>query len=350
MLQYIQKSFSPGPETLYVSLDDLYFTNNRLVDLADDFVKRGGRFLFLDEVHKYPGWSREIKNLYDMHRDLKIVFTGSSMLEIHKGDADLSRRAVVYELLGLSFREYLELEHGIVLSSFTLSDILKNHVAISSDIAKELKPIAAFRNYLKYGYYPYFKENKNTYHQRLASTINLVIEADLPAVERVDYSTVQKLKKLLYIIATSVPFKPNVQKLSEQIHSTRGTTLQYLDYLKNAQLLNLVRSQTQGTSLLNKPDKIYLHNPNLMFALTPEHANIGTQRETFFYNQVKQAAEITTSGTGDFLVNKKMIFEIGGKNKTHDQIKNQHHSYLAVDDIVTGTGNKIPLWLFGFLY
>ena len=213
MLQYIQKNFSPGPEVLYVSLDDLFFTTNRLVELADDFVKRGGRFLFLDEVHKYPGWSREIKNLYDTHRDLKIVFTGSSMLEIHKGDADLSRRAVVYEMQGLSFREFLGIEHNILFPPFALSDILKNHMVIASDVAKKVKPIAAFRNYLKYGYYPYFRENKNTYHQRLASTINLVIEADLPAVERVDYSTVQKLKKLpvcfsllYHIWANTTPF------------------------------------------------------------------------------------------------------------------------------------------------
>ncbi len=350
LLQRIRSTHKIGPEVLYTSLDDLFFTTNTLVSLGDDFVKNGGRYLFLDEVHKYPTWSREIKNLYDRHVGLKIVFTGSSMLEMLKGGADLSRRAVVYEMQGLSFREFLAIEQGILFPVVRWSDLLKNHIDLSLEISRKTKLIPAFKNYLKLGYYPYFKENKNTYHQRLASTINLVIEADLPAVERVDYSTIQKLKKLLYVIATSVPFKPNIQKLSEQIHSTRGSTLLYLDYLKNAQLLNLLKSQTQGVSYLNKPDKIYLNNPNLLYALAPENANIGTLRETFFYNQVNQLKTITTSERGDFLVDKKITFEIGGKNKDGAQIKDVRLAYIAADEIETGFKNKIPLWLFGFLY
>jgi predicted AAA+ superfamily ATPase len=350
LLQHIRDNIKSGPHVLYVSLDELYFTSNSLVNLADDFVKGGGKFLFLDEVHKYPSWSREVKNLYDTYRNLKIVLTGSSMLEIAKGDADLSRRAVMYEMTGLSFREFLAIEHGFNFRELSWQEIIKDHVPIAHEVIKKIKPLPAFKQYLKYGYYPYFQENKNNYHQRLATTVNLIIESDLPSIERVDYSTIQKLKKLLYVISTSVPFKPNIQKLSEQIHATRGSTLLYLDYLKNAQLLNLLRSETEGISYLNKPDKIYLNNPNLLHALAPENANTGTLRETFFYNQLQQVSKITSSEKGDFRVDKKYIFEIGGKTKTNDQIKDLPNAYIAADEIEIGLKNKIPLWLFGFLY
>ena len=350
LLQHIQIHIKPGVEVLYVSLDELYFTSHTLTDLADDFVKAGGRHLFLDEVHKYPGWSREIKNLYDTYKDLQIVFTGSSMLEISKGDADLSRRAVVYELTGLSFREFLLIEKRLTFPVVKWQDILVDHVDMAQDISKKLKPLPSFKDYLKFGYYPYFQENKKNYHQRLAATINLVIESDLPAIEHVDYSTIQKLKKLLYILSTSVPFKPNIQKLSEQIHATRGSTLLYLDYLKNAQLLSLLRGETEGNSYMNKPDKIYLNNTNLLYALAPENANVGTLRETFFYNQLQSTSSITSSERADFTINKKMTFEIGGKNKPTDQIKGLSNMYIAADEIEIGLRNKIPLWLFGFLY
>lgn len=350
LLQHIQIHIKPGVEVLYVSLDELYFTSHTLTDLADDFVKAGGRYLFLDEVHKYPGWSREIKNLYDTYKDLQIVFTGSSMLEISKGDADLSRRAVVYELTGLSFREFLLIEKRLTFPVVKWQDILVHHVDMAQDISKKLKPLPSFKDYLKFGYYPYFQENKKNYHQRLAATINLVIESDLPAIEHVDYSTIQKLKKLLYILSTSVPFKPNIQKLSEQIHATRGSTLLYLDYLKNAQLLSLLRGETEGNSYMNKPDKIYLNNTNLLYALAPENANVGTLRETFFYNQLQSTSSITSSEKADFTINKKMTFEIGGKNKPTDQIKGLSNTYIAADEIEIGLRNKIPLWLFGFLY
>lgn len=350
LLQHIQIHIKPGVEVLYVSLDELYFTSHTLTDLADDFVKAGGRHLFLDEVHKYPGWSREIKNLYDTYKDLQIVFTGSSMLEISKGDADLSRRAVVYELTGLSFREFLLIEKRLTFPVVKWQDILVDHVDMAQDISKKLKPLPSFKDYLKFGYYPYFQENKKNYHQRLAATINLVIESDLPAIEHVDYSTIQKLKKLLYILSTSVPFKPNIQKLSEQIHATRGSTLLYLDYLKNAQLLSLLRGETEGNSYMNKPDKIYLNNTNLLYALAPENANVGTLRETFFYNQLQSTSSITSSEKANFTINKKMTFEIGGKNKPTDQIKGLSNMYIAADEIEIGLRNKIPLWLFGFLY
>ena len=350
LLQHIQIHIKPGVEVLYVSLDELYFTSHTLTDLADDFVKAGGRHLFLDEVHKYPGWSREIKNLYDTYKDLQIVFTGSSMLEISKGDADLSRRAVVYELTGLSFREFLLIEKRLTFPVVKWQDILVDHVDMAQDISKKLKPLPSFKDYLKFGYYPYFQENKKNYHQRLAATINLVIESDLPAIEHVDYSTIQKLKKLLYILSTSVPFKPNIQKLSEQIHATRGSTLLYLDYLKNAQLLSLLRGETEGNSYMNKPDKIYLNNTNLLYALAPENANVGTLRETFFYNQLQSTSSITSSEKANFTINKKMTFEIGGKNKPTDQVKGLSNMYIAADEIEIGLRNKIPLWLFGFLY
>ena len=216
--------------------------------------------------------------------------------------------------------------------------------------SKKVKPLPSFKEYLKFGYYPYFQENKKNYHQRLAATINLVIESDLPAIERVDYSTIQKLKKLLYILSTSVPFKLNIQKLSEQIHATRGSTLLYLNYLKNAQLLNLLRGETEGNSYMNKPDKIYLNNTNMLYALAPEYANIGTLREIFFYNQLQSTSSITSSEKADFTINKKITFEIGGKDKITNQIKDVSNAYIAADEIEFGLRNKIPLWLFGFLY
>jgi len=350
LLQYIKRNYPQSEDALYISLDDIYFTTNRLIDVIDDFVKQGGRYLFIDEVHKYTGWSREIKNAYDTYADLKIVFTGSSMLQVHKSEGDLSRRAVVYEMLGLSFREYLIMNSGKEFPVLTVMDIINNHVSLSKKIATEIKPLMEFKNYLKHGYYPYFLENKSTYLQRLSATVNLVLELDLPSVERIDYSTIHKLKKLLYIIATSVPFKPNIEKLSQQTNATRGSVLLYLDYLRKAQLIGLLKSPKAGDGYMNKPEKIYLNNTNLMYALEHEQPSIGTVRETFFMNQLQAESKVHYTEKGDFLIDKNKVFEIGGKNKTFDQIKDLKNSFIAADGIETGFKNKIPLWLFGFLY
>jgi len=350
MLQYLKRNYSKPGEALYLSLDDIYFTTNKLIEVVDEFLKQGGQYLFIDEVHKYVGWSREIKNAYDTYPGLKIVFTGSSMLQVHKSDGDLSRRAIVYEMRGLSFREYLMMHSKKEFPVLKLIDIVNNHGALATKISTEIKPLMEFKNYLRYGYYPYFLENKDNYLQRLSSTVNLILESDLPAVERMDYSTIHKIKKLLYVIATTVPFKPNIEKLSKQINATRGSTLLYLDYLRKAQLIGVLKSTKAGDGYMNKPEKLYLNNTNLMYALEPEQPDIGTLRETFFMNQLQADGEVHYTDKGDFLVKSKMLFEVGGKNKTFDQSKEVKNSFIAADGIEIGYKNKIPLWLFGFLY
>ena len=233
ILQHIKKNFGDAPkEALYVSLDNIYFSNNRLLDFAHDFDKMGGKYLFLDEVHKYGNWSQEIKNIYDSLPDLKVVFTGSSMLEIYKGDADLSRRVVHYTLNGLSFREFLLLEKGMDFPVLKLEDLLKNHIAVASQMNKLIKPLPLFGQYLREGFYPYYKEDSEMYAERLMHTVNVVLETDLPTVERIEIHTVKKIKQLLFIIAQRVPFTPNIKELSEILEVSRKSFLNYLIYLK----------------------------------------------------------------------------------------------------------------------
>lgn len=350
LLQQIKENHGTTPEVLYVSLDDIYFGENKLVSLADRFVKTGGEYLFLDEVHKYPGWSREIKNIYDDFQNLKVVFTSSSALEILKGDADLSRRAIIYEMANLSLREYVELEYNIKLPVISLDEILNNHLNLALEIGKQIKPIKIFNEYIKFGVYPYYTENKNNYFQRIENTVKLVLETDLPAIINIDYYSVYKLKKLLHVISTNVPFKPNISELSRKIGVTRDTLLRYFDYLNRAHIISLLHSDKSGMSIMAKPEKVYLENTNLLYALTDKTINTGTLRETFFFNQLKKDNAIRFSGLGDFIVNKKYIFEVGGKNKTQKQIAGLPDAFIVSDDIETGFKNKIPLWMFGFLY
>ncbi|NEN24570.1 ATP-binding protein [Cryomorpha ignava] len=351
ILQHIKENFKIDATVLYVSLDDIYFQAHSLVDLAEEFYKNGGKHLFIDEVHKYSNWSLELKNIYDNYQDLKVVFTGSSMLEIYKGDADLSRRAVSYELKGLSFREYLTFEKKADLAPLDLSDILVNHHQIATEITAELKILPEFKQYLKMGYYPFYKEGKNSYHQKLNNIVNLILETDVTSVYRAEYQTILKLKKLLYVIATSVPFQPNITKLSEKIDTTsRSSTLQYLDYLEKANLIINLKTSAKGNNYLVKPDKIYLENTNLMVALGDQANEEGNIRETFFLNQLSGANQVNTSKISDFLVNNQYTFEVGGKNKGKSQIKGLDDAFLASDNIEIGFGNKIPIWLFGLLY
>ena len=350
MLQYIKQKHKVGREVIFVNLDNLYFSKSTLVEFTDEFVKNGGKYLFLDEVHKYSNWSQEIKNIYDSYPELKIVFSSSSLLQIYKGSADLSRRAVSYDLPGLSFREFLELEYKIKFPSYSLEDIINHHQEITPFILSEIKPLVEWKNFTNYGYYPFFKESKTDYHHKLRNIINLVIESDLPAVINIDHSSILKIKKLLALLSSSVPFMPNVLKLSELIGTNRKTVIQYFDYLHNACILNLLSSEIKGLKYLAKPDKIYLNNTDLMYAISVENINVGNLRETFFLNQLNAVASVTSSIKGDFIVNKKYIFEIGGKNKDFYQIRDVENSFLALDNIETGIKNKIPLWLFGFLY
>ncbi len=350
ILQYIKQKLHDLEEVLYVSMDELFFQENNLIDLAKKFSLNGGKYLFLDEVHKYPSWSREIKLIYDNHPDLKVVFTSSSILEIYKSESDLSRRAVSYLLPEMSLREFLELSINLRFPSYTLDEILANHLELSTQIVEKVKPVPAFTKYNKYGAYPFFNEGIEEFQQKLINIINLVIEVDILAVENMDFNQVTKIKKLLYAIATSVPFTPNISKLAERIQISRPSLLKALTYIDKARLISLVNKSNKGISVLTKPEKIYLNNSNLIAAIGNNNVNIGNIRETFFYNQLNVLHKVNLSDKGDFLVNDKFTFEIGGVNKTKKQIRGIPNSYIVKDDIEYGAGNIIPLWLFGFLY
>lgn len=350
MLLQLAKLNLPLSTTLYISLDHIYFFDNKLYDLAKQFTQFGGKFLLLDEVHKYPNWSREIKLIYDNFPELNVIFTSSSMLEIYKSESDLSRRAVTYDLKELSFREFIEFETGKKFSTYSFLDIINNHNTIATDVLKKIKPLPLFEKYLKIGAYPYYKENEESYIQKLQNTINLIIEIDINAVEDLQYDTLIKLKKLLITIASSVPFTPNITKLSEKIAVSRNTLIQSIKILERAGLVNELYKDTSGIGVLTKPEKLYLNNSNLMFALAKENTNVGNVRETFFLNQFKNLHEINLSTTADFLIDKTYTFEIGGKNKTKKQIATTEKAYVAKDSIEIGFGNIIPIWIFGFMY
>lgn len=350
MLQYIKENLPLDQSTLYVSLDNIWFAENKLADLVDLFVKRGGRFLFLDEVHKYPNWSQEIKNIYDDYPELKVVFTGSSLLEILNARADLSRRSVIYTLQGLSFREYLGLIGQGDFKSLSFQDILTNHIALAKEISARIKPLVFFDQYLRFGYFPFFQEEQDLYYHRLGEVINMTLEVELPLLRKVEISYVQKLKQLLQIISESAPFTPNVSKLAERIGVNRNTFATYLNFLQEANLTKNLYKDASGITALQKPDKIYLENTNFQFALAPQTANQGSVRETFVANQLSYLHQIEYADQGDFKVNGKVVFEVGGKNKKQRQIENLNDSYILSDDIEIGFGNRIPIWLIGFLY
>jgi predicted AAA+ superfamily ATPase len=350
LLQYIKLNLPKDNTVLYISMDELFFIENNLVELAEEFTQNGGKHLFLDEVHKYPNWSREIKLIYDNYPDLQVVFTSSSILEIYKSESDLSRRAVSYTLPEMSMREFIELEAKIVLPSYRLDNILENHVAIASKILKKIKPILIFNKYNQYGAYPYFIQDIAEYQQKLINTINLIIEVDILAVENINFQQVTKIKKLLFAIATSVPFTPNISKIAEKVHISRQSLIKALTYLDKARLINIANKPNKGITVLSKPDKLYLNNTNIINAIANKNLNVGNLRETFFLNQLKVVSKVNLSTKSDFIVNDKYTFEIGGKNKTNKQIKGINNAYLVKDNIEYGNANIIPLWLFGFLY
>lgn len=342
LLQHIKKEL-PVSETLYVSADDLYFSENKLFDLADDFYKNKGKFLFIDEIHKYADWAKELKMMYDYFPDLHVVFTGSSVLEVYKGSDDLSRRVISYYMQGLSFREFLSLKLKSEFRPYTLDEIMK----LAVDVAEIQFPLVLFKEYLQKGYYPFFGEKD--YEIRLRNIINTSLELDIPAFARMNYSTAQKLKHLMQIIAESVPFKPNFTKISELAGVHRNQIADYFHFLERAGLINQLRTETKGIRALGKVEKIYLENSNLMYALSGQNAQIGNVRETFFFNQMKLNNIVTMSGHTDFTIG-KFSFEIGGKNKTKEQIKSLENAFLAKDDIEYGHNHVIPLWHFGFNY
>lgn len=352
LLQYIKLNLKNQiSNVLYVSLDHVWFNTNSLLELARKFNQRGGQYLFLDEVHKYNGWAQELKNIYDDFPDLKVVFTGSSLLEILNARADLSRRAVIYQLQGLSFREYLAFETKNEFEPIpNLESLLQNHREIAREVSQNVKVFKYFDDYLRQGYFPFYKEDIELYQIKLGEVINMMLEIELPLLRGLEMAYVGKIKQLLSIIGQSVPFTPNVSKLSNKIGINRNTLLSYFHYLDEIGLTKNLFRQNHGISLLQKPLKVYLDNPNLIFLLAAENSNVGNIRETFFANQVGHKNKLNYIDKGDFLVNAKYVFEIGGKNKTNKQIAEIENAYTVIDDVAIGSHNSIPLWLFGFLY
>lgn len=349
LLQRMRK-LNNGAESLYISMDDSYFLKTSLIDFLEYFRASGGKYLFIDEVHKYPSWARELKNFYDFYKDVKIVFTGSSAVDIYRQDVDLSRRAAMYELCGLSFREYLMFKGVAELPVITLEEITTNHEKLSFDFAREFNPLPHFKDYLESGYYPFFMESESSYLMRVEQVVRIIVETDLQFIKEVSLENTRNILKLLKILATTVPFKPNISSLSEKVGVDRVSLINYLHYLEKARLVNLLQAHGKRVTKLMKPDKLYLENSNIQFALADGNVDSGSMRELFFMNQIKNIGkEATLPKNGDFLVD-GITYEIGGKNKTTKQIAEVKDSFIVSDNIDFGRGNKIPLWMFGLMY
>lgn len=341
-LQYIKQNFD-RERILYISADNTYFAAHSLVDTADEFSREGGQHLFIDEIHKYPSWSRELKQIYDTHPDLKIAFTGSSILDINKGEADLSRRAPMYYMQGLSFREYLAMFHKITVPKYGLEDILAN----CAEIAAERHPLPLFRDYLQRGYYPFATDSR--FDVELNQVINFTMEVDIPQFAKMNVATGQKLKKLLAIVAESSPFKPVMDKISKMINVSRNDVGDYFYYMERAGMIGQLRDAAGGIIGLGKVEKIYLDNTNLAYVLGGNATNIGNVRETFFFNQMRVNHKVMVSEVADFKID-KITFEVGGKSKGLRQIANVNDGFVIKDDIEYGSGNIVPLWAFGLNY
>lgn len=349
LLQHIKETFNNIDDVIYVSLDNLWFENHQLEELVEFLYTHGVMHIYFDEVHRYKNWTMLLKHFYDSYPGLSIVYTGSAMLAIENSVADLSRRQSLYTLNGLSFREYLDYEGIAKIPSVGLEELLMNHTKYALDVTSEIKVLRHFDLYLRKGYYPYYKEAGEDYLMRVGEVVRLIIESDIPAVEDITYTTVQKIRKLLMVIAENVPLEANINKLSTQLESTRDQTLKMLYLLDRAGLLWLLTDKIKDYKHLTGPKKIYLNNANLMYALSGKISE-GTMRETFFANQLGAITTLTMPKQGDFMADGKFLFEVGGTRKTFDQVADLPNSYLAIDDIETGNGNRIPLWIFGCLY
>jgi len=329
--------------TLLVNADDLYFATHSLVDLVDEFTRMGGQVLMIDEIHKYKEWSRELKLIYDYHRDLHVIFTGSSILDIMEGEADLSRRVLSYDMQGLSYREFLELEHGISLPVITLDDILHHQV----EVIPNFKPYMYWTQYLQSGYYPFATDGN--FEDRLLQVVNKTIEVDIPQYTEMSIAASRKWKQLLAIVAQSVPFKPNITSIAQVLGVSRNILPEWLVYMERAGLIGQLRDDTGGIRGLGKVEKVYLDNPNLMWVLSHDKPDVGNIRETFFYNQTRVQYDVIISKVSDFQI-KDFTFEVGGRNKGQKQIQGMSNAYIVKDTIEQGYTNVLPLWLFGLLY
>lgn len=346
LLDYIKEKFPSSNEVLYLNLNNFYFTKRKISSFADEFAKRGGKVLILDQIQKYPEWSADLRKCYDEIPELQIIFTSSPVLRIGENNPDLAGIASINHLEGLSFREYLNHQTGAQLNSYSFEEILKNHVAIAKTIVSEVKPLAHFDDYLKHGYFPYYMDDPYFYINKLLKNINLALEIDVPYINQIEFKYLTKLRKLLHIIASETPFTPNVSKLANSVETSRATIMNYLKYLKNARLINLLyENGGEDDDQMKKPDKVYMHNTNLLHAIAPNNNDKLTMRQTFFYNQMGYKHKVSKSHIADFCIDGKYKFVVGGRKLESDK-----EVYAASDVIEVGEGNKIPLWLFGFLY
>lgn len=352
MLQYIKSHYPTySRKVLFCSLDTMYFANHTLLELVSTFVKQGGVHIFFDEVHKYENWSRELKEIYDLYPDLRVVVSASSLLNLLNGDADLSRRCITYEMQGLSYREFLKLCKGIDLPSVTLESILQTGGSFCEEVNKVCRPLEFFTDYLRNGYYPIYLKNKQNYFHILEQIANFVIDVELTQLCNVEVANTRKIKSLLSVISSASPFEVDISKLSTLTGINRATLIAYLKHLTDAKLICSLYSDVDTIKRLQKPDKIFLDNSNLMYAFNGTRVNVGTVRETFVVNQLSYNHVIEyKKKQGDFLVDKKWTFEIGGAGKDFSQIAKVENSFVFADDIETPYGAKLPIWLLGFLY
>ena len=350
LLQRLHEMGKKPSEAAYFSLDDLYFTTHSLAETAGDFYKKGGKHLFLDEVHKYTDWARHIKNLYDFYPDLQIIFTGSSIIDIAKEEADLSRRVRMYELQGLSYREYLSYTGILQMEALSLETLLSGSSSWKQLFPVDFRPLEHFEPYLSHGYYPFFTEDLEGMPDRIQQLVRTIVEHDMAELHDFDIRNAKKMLQLLYIISSNVPFKPNLSQLAEKSQVHRNTVNNYLHFLEQARLIHLLYAAGISVATLQKPEKIYLDNPNLAYALSAQNPDKGNLRETFFMNQLSAAHTIQYPKQGDFMVDNKWLFEIGGKHKNSRQIKDIPNSFRVIDDVAFPVSDGIPLWLFGFLY
>ncbi|MEA2073746.1 MAG: AAA family ATPase [Campylobacterota bacterium] len=349
LFQYLQELEALDKKALYISMDYPFLTGVDLIEVVEEFVEGGGEYILLDEVHRYNDFSAYLKTIYDLF-DIYVIFTGSSATSILSAKSDLSRRVTLYSLNGFSFREYLEVKYNSSYSAMNLEALIENHISLSKEILKERASLLDdFKEYLKTGYYPFYFDKQSSYYQSLLNTINLTIDLDLTSLGLIEQKYTYKLKKLLEVVCESKPFEVNYSKIATMAEISRAKLYDYIGFLDDAQMLLLVDEYVKGIKKINKPAKIYLNNTNLLFAYC-EKSELGTQRETFFANQVSVTNRLNIAKEGDFLVDTKYLFEIGGENKSFKQIKDLDFSYVVSDDIEVGHGNKIPLWLFGFLY
>lgn len=351
LLQYLAYAYPNREKGLYVTADHPYFYTESLFGLASQWHSYGGELLLIDEVHKYPNWSRELKLIYDGFPKMQVLFTSSSALDLYRGESDLSRRLVTQFLHGMSFREFLNMKYDYNFDVLKLEDILKNHSKTARQITSEIKVLPLFKEYLKSGYFPFANSgNPSDFSIKLLQVINTVLETDLAFAQDYSVSNIEKIKKLLGVISVSAPFEPNVSSIAQKLQIGRNTVTSFLYHLEDAHILSLANKPNKGISHLQKPDKIYFENTNFAYSFQ-QSPEIGSIRETFFFNQLRNAGHrVNLSLTGDFLVDETQTFEVGGKNKTQKQITNTPNAYIAMDETEAGIGNRIPLWIFGFLY